>query len=170
MNLTNKTIIVTGSGRGIGKYIAKRLAAEGANIVIADIIKERVESTVSEIKDLGRKALGLVVDAAKTNELDNLAKKSIEAFEHIDILVYSAGIGDKNDPILEQNLDFVKKNTNKIWCGHAQYALASALLGEKINRKNIKDFIFKAEKIAEEKGEIGVTHRTYYIALGRGLK
>src|SRR3972149_4574708 len=94
--LKNKNAIVLGGGSGIGKAGAIRMAAEGANIVIADIIKERVESTVSEIKDLGRKALGLVVDAAKTNELDNLAKKSIEAFEHIDILVYSAGIGDKN--------------------------------------------------------------------------
>lgn len=69
-----------------------------------------------------------------------------------------------------KNLDFVKKSVNRLWCGHAQYALASALLGEKLNKKNIKDFISKAEKIAEEKGEIGVTHRTYYIALGRGVK
>jgi len=103
--LAGKNAIVLGGGSGIGKAGAIRMANEGANIVIADIVKERVESTVQEIENAGRKSLGIVVDAANTNDLDNLAKSSIESFEHIDILVYSAGIGDKNDAILEQNLD-----------------------------------------------------------------
>ncbi len=69
-----------------------------------------------------------------------------------------------------ENLEFVQQNCNKQWCGHAQYALASALLGEKLNRGNVKEFIENAEKIAEEKGEPGVTHRSYYLALGRGIQ
>lgn len=70
----------------------------------------------------------------------------------------------------KENLEFVRQNCNKQWCGHAQYALASALLGENINRGNVKQFIKNAEKVAEEKDEPGVTHRLYYIALGRGIQ
>ncbi|MBI5375645.1 MAG: SDR family oxidoreductase [Candidatus Schekmanbacteria bacterium] len=103
--LAGKNAIVIGGGSGIGRAGAIRMAQEGANIIIADIVKERVDKTVPEIEKLGRKSLGFVVDAAKLNELDELAKKSIDAFRQIDILVYSAGVGDKNDPILEVSLE-----------------------------------------------------------------
>jgi len=69
-----------------------------------------------------------------------------------------------------KKLELVKNSVKKIWCGHAQYALASALLGNNLNMNNLPDFIAKAEKVAEEKSETGVTHRSYYIALGRDVK
>ncbi|RMF93548.1 MAG: SDR family oxidoreductase [Candidatus Schekmanbacteria bacterium] len=103
--LEGKNAVVLGGGSGIGKAGAIRMAKEGANIVIGDIVKERVERAVAEVEKLGRKAIGFIVDASKPQEIKKFADDAITAMEHIDILVYSAGVGDKNDPILEQSLD-----------------------------------------------------------------
>lgn len=99
-----KNAIVLGGGSGIGKAGAIRMAQEGANIVIGDIVKERVDSAVAEIKKTGSKSIGFIVDSSKSEEVVKFSNDAISAMEHIDILVYSAGVGDKNDTILDQNL------------------------------------------------------------------
>ncbi len=60
LGLKDKVAIVTGSGEGIGRMIALTLAEEGANVVINDIIGEKVDKVVGEIMAKGVKALGVV--------------------------------------------------------------------------------------------------------------
>lgn len=90
--LKGKVAIVTGSGQGIGRAIALRLAENGADIVISDVVEENGKSVCSEIEALGRKALFVKCDVSKMEDVNNLANESLKAFDKIDILVNNAGI------------------------------------------------------------------------------
>lgn len=92
MRLEGKVGIVTGSGRGIGKGIAKVLASEGAKIIICDINQDDVDKTVGDFMKNGHEAIGMKVDVAKRKDVSNMARATIESFDKIDFLVNNAGI------------------------------------------------------------------------------
>lgn len=95
-NLNNKVAIVTGSAQGIGKAIALKLASAGANIVVTDTNAEGIEQTANEIKSLGCKTIAVRCNVADGKEVNELLKKTQEAFPTIDILVNNAGITRDN--------------------------------------------------------------------------
>jgi citronellol/citronellal dehydrogenase len=93
----NKTVFITGASRGIGLAIGKRLAREGANIVIAAKTAETnpklpgtVYSAAAEIEALGAKALPLVVDIRFEDQVQAAVDKAVETFGGIDILINNA--------------------------------------------------------------------------------
>ncbi len=90
MRLENKTAIVTGASRGIGKTIALQLAEEGANIVVCDIALS--EEAANEIEQKGGKALPIVTDVVDPDSVGNMIKAAKDEFGRIDILVNNAGI------------------------------------------------------------------------------
>src|SRR6185503_18791541 len=97
MSFANKTAFITGATRGIGKAIALRLAAEGANIVIAAKSVEEnpklggtIFSAAAEIEAAGGKALAVQCDIRFEEQVQNAVAKAIERFEGIDILVNNA--------------------------------------------------------------------------------
>ncbi|MFC2038587.1 3-oxoacyl-[acyl-carrier-protein] reductase [Chloroflexota bacterium] len=90
MDLTNRVAIVTGSGRGIGREIALKLAEVGADIVVNDI--GDMESTADEVKALGRKSLTVAGNVTSAKDVSNLVETTISTFGKIDILVNNAGI------------------------------------------------------------------------------
>ena len=92
MNIDGKIAVVTGGGNGIGKEIALALAREGADVVIADLNDESMQTVCSEIESLGRKTLAIKTDVPKQEAVQNLYEKSIEGMGHVDILVNNAGI------------------------------------------------------------------------------
>lgn len=93
MKLKEKVAIVTGSGRGIGRSIAERLAAEGATLVICDVDGDGASKTASEIASkYGVKTVGIKVDVTKSDEVDALVKQTVDTFGGINILVNNAGI------------------------------------------------------------------------------
>lgn len=114
MGLTGKVAVVTGAAQGIGKAIALTLAQEGAEVVVSDINLEKAQETAREIEALGRKTLALQTNVAKADEVETLAKTTLETFGKADILVNNAGITRDNllmrmkdeewDQVIEVNL------------------------------------------------------------------
>lgn len=90
--LENKTALVTGAARGIGQAIAKKLAAEGADMILCDLKAEWLDETASAVKELGRKVLCVSADVSKSDEVTAAVKQAIDEFGKIDILVNNAGI------------------------------------------------------------------------------
>lgn len=91
--LKNKTAVITGGGRGIGKAIALKLSSLGANIVINDIpSSEDAEKTAEEIKSAGGSAIVAFGNVCSLSDMEALAAEAVSAFGRIDIWVNNAGI------------------------------------------------------------------------------
>lgn len=97
MSFKNKTVFITGASRGIGKAIALRLAAEGANIVVAAKSVEEnpklggtIFSAAKEIESAGGKALAVQCDIRFEEQVKSAIGKAVEAFGSIDILINNA--------------------------------------------------------------------------------
>ncbi len=93
MNLEGKVAIITGSGRGIGKQTAIRLAKEGCNVIICSRTKSEINAVVREINSTyNNKAIGLLCNVKNLNSVRKLVNRIINKFGRIDILVNNAGI------------------------------------------------------------------------------
>ncbi len=90
MQLEDKVVIVTGAARGIGKVYAKGIAAEGAKVVVSDILDG--ESTVEEIREAGGEATFIHGDVSNGESADALAKGAHERYGRIDGLVNNAAL------------------------------------------------------------------------------
>jgi 3-oxoacyl-[acyl-carrier protein] reductase len=97
--LKNKTAVVTGSGRGIGRETAILLYKKGLNLVICSRTQTEIDSTVKEIKRITKtcdayrdRVVGLRCDVSNSFEVEYLIKSTIDKFKSIDILVNNAGI------------------------------------------------------------------------------
>lgn len=93
MDLTGKTAIVTGSGRGIGREIALKLAEAGANVVVNDFgIPEPANETVEQIKKLQRRSMVAMGDVSQAADVNRVVDMTVAAYGKLDILVNNAGI------------------------------------------------------------------------------
>jgi 3-oxoacyl-[acyl-carrier protein] reductase len=91
-NLEGKVALITGGSRGIGAAIAKRLAADGANVTITYTKgADAAESVVKEIERAGRKAIAIQADAADADAVKAAVEKTVTTFGRLDILVNNAG-------------------------------------------------------------------------------
>lgn len=109
MGVSKKTAMVTGAGSGIGAGIAKKLAQQGANVVVLDINRPGAEKTAGEITDAGGKAIAVQADITSWPEVSAVVEETVHLFGSIDILVNNAG-ALKDSSILkmsEQDWDLV---------------------------------------------------------------
>jgi NAD(P)-dependent dehydrogenase (short-subunit alcohol dehydrogenase family) len=110
-----KVAIITGSGQGIGRGIAKYFAQEGAHVVIAEFNKANAEEAAHEISALGVEALAYPVDISDTEGVGQMVTDVVARFGHIDILVNNAGLSrpmplfdltpETWEPIIKVNLN-----------------------------------------------------------------
>jgi 3-oxoacyl-[acyl-carrier protein] reductase len=118
MDLSDKVAIVTGSGRGIGRTIALKLAEAGASVVVNDVgDMAPAEEVAGEIRRLDQDSLVVTADVTQSNEVADLVDATVEKYGKVDILVNNAGItrdqlimrmsDDDWDKVLEVNLKSV---------------------------------------------------------------
>jgi len=91
MDFTGKVALITGSGRGIGKAIAQKLAEAGATVVINDV-SDAAEATAQEIKTAGKPSLFIKANVSSSADVNPMIEKIVEAYGKLDILVNNAGI------------------------------------------------------------------------------
>src|SRR3546814_8354988 len=89
--LDGKVAIVSGSGRGIGRDIALRLASEGASVVVNDLDPEPAHETVEDIKAAGGHAIACVGSVTDDDFAERFVGTAIDAFDGLDIIVNNAG-------------------------------------------------------------------------------
>ena len=167
--LKGKTAVITGSGRGIGKSIALKLASHGANIVINDIpSSDYADETCEEVKKLGVECIVVKGDVRNTEDVQKLVSETMDKFGHIDIFVNNAGITrdglmirmseDDWDLVMDINLKgaFMKQRSGAI-----------------INMASIVGVMGnpgQANYVASKAGLIGLTKTTAKEFASRGIR
>ena len=118
-DLSGKVALVTGAGgeQGIGRAIAVRLAQEGADVVVNDVDSNPyagrssswggVEDVVRQIEDIGRESMHIIADVSNSEQVDEMFRRVIERFGHLDILINNAGSrpGPDRVPVVELEED-----------------------------------------------------------------
>jgi len=94
---SGRTVLVTGGGSGIGRVMAKRFAAEGAAVVVVDIVAASADEVAREIADAGGKAIGVHADVSITPDVAAMRAAAEDAFERVDVLVNNAAIEGGDD-------------------------------------------------------------------------
>ena len=105
MRVKDKSIIVTGSGGGIGEGIAKRLAAEGAKVIVNDINAALGEKVVADDRAAGGTASFFAADVTKSADVKALVAAAVQRHGKLDVMVNNAGWTHRNRPALEVSED-----------------------------------------------------------------
>ena len=109
ISLQGKVALVTGGGRGIGKAITQRLAAAGANVVIASRKLENLEATAKEYATLPGEIIPLACHVGRKEQLENLVKETEARLGPVDILVNNSATNIGQGPALETTDDMLDK-------------------------------------------------------------
>ena len=125
MRLKDKVAIITGSGGGIGAATAKRFAAEGAKVVVADVADDAANQVASEIEADGGVAMAVHCDVADKASVEAMVAKTVEAYGTVHVLVNNAGLTrdsftkklseDKWDLVLAINLKGTFLCAQAVW-------------------------------------------------------
>lgn len=163
---TNKTVVVTGASRGIGRAIAIAFAKQHANLVLNYNRSEKsVEDVIQCIEAEGGKAIAVKADVSKSEEAKNLIQTAVDTFGSLDVLVNNAGITKDmllmrmQDEEFEQVIDVNLKGT--FYClKHASNIMLRQRSGKIINMSSIVGLsgnAGQANYAASKAGVIGLT-------------
>jgi len=146
MRLKDKVAIITGGAHGMGEAEARLFAAEGAKVVVADILAESAEAIVTDIRTSGGEAIAAKIDVTSEAEWIGLIAKTVVTYGRLDILVNNAGISGSSvgDP---DGLDgwhrIIAVNQTSVFLGTrlAAYQIAKTGGGSIVNISSIMGFV-----------------------------
>ncbi|OIK04474.1 SDR family NAD(P)-dependent oxidoreductase [Streptomyces monashensis] len=98
---TGRTALVTGAGSGIGRAVARALAAEGARVVVAGRRQEPLDETVALIEEQGGKALAVTADVSRAADADAVVQAAVGHFGSLDVAVNNAGVFRGGQPLAD---------------------------------------------------------------------
>ena len=117
-----RAALVTGGARGLGRAIAIRLAEEGRDVVIADILEDQGRQTAKDIVALGQRAVFVFTDVTVELDVRDAVDKTLAAFRRLDILACAAGVLGLEAPFLDQSSQQFDKvmaiNVNGVYHAH----------------------------------------------------
>lgn len=103
--VAGKAVVVTGGARGIGEGIARRLAAEGARVLVDDLDASAGEAVVADIAAKGGSACFFKADVTRSAEVSALVAECLRRFGRLDVMINNAGWTHRNRPMLEVSED-----------------------------------------------------------------
>ncbi len=109
MKLQNRVVMITGGAQGLGEGIARRLAEDGASVVIADMNGALAKTVADSLKSAGHQAIAVTVDVAERAQVQAAIAKTVETFGHLDVMFNNAGF---NKPLPFMDVD--EQNFNSI--------------------------------------------------------
>ncbi len=89
----DKVAVITGAASGIGRGLARRAAREGMKVVLADIERNTLSQTEEELKKSGTNVISVLLDVSKSEDIENLARITIDTFGEVNLLCNNAGVG-----------------------------------------------------------------------------
>ncbi len=159
-----QVVVITGASRGIGEGIALRFAEEGADLVVASN-EERVNDVAEKIRALGRKALPVVMDVTKRDQVVDLYGAAMDTFGKINVSIQNAGVITikEFDKLTEEEWDWVMDvNTKGVFlcCQEAAKHMVKQGYGKLINTASGQSrdgFIYTPHYAASKMGVVGIT-------------
>ena len=159
--LLGKVAVITGAGNGIGRTMARMFAAEGAQVVIADIDERSAQGAAAEIASHGGHSHALTVDITKPDQVKSMIEETHGRYQRLDILVNNAGVG-LNRPFLETTLEEWNRLINVVLTGTFLCSQAAAAMMIPQRRGAIVN-------IASISGQRGAQGRAAYGAAKAGV-
>lgn len=163
LDLSGKTAIVTGAGRGIGEIVATRFGAAGADVVVAARTEREIETTSAAVEEHGVSALAVPTDLSDLDDIDALVAETRAAFGAPDVVVNNAAANLADDP-LEQPVDEVDAmlDVNLRGVFLLSQRAANAMLDADIEAGRIVN-------VSSVVGHVGVPAMTVYSGTKAGL-
>jgi NAD(P)-dependent dehydrogenase (short-subunit alcohol dehydrogenase family) len=90
-DLSGRTVLITGAGRGIGKGIARVLAEAGCDVAINGLTDANASKVAAEIRDMGRRGISVAADVTRLAEMERVAERVLGEFGHLDVLINCLG-------------------------------------------------------------------------------
>ncbi|BBH22587.1 beta-ketoacyl-ACP reductase [Paenibacillus baekrokdamisoli] len=162
IDVRNKTIVVTGSSRGIGRELIRKFATEGANIVINYYQNQAsAEELLFEVNSITPKCIAIRADVRDIKQVGLLCEKTIQSFGKIDVLINNAGICSDN---------LISFMTDQQWNDIVATNLSSVFYCSKVfSKEMIKKKAGKIINITSLKGQHGSEGQTNYCASKAGV-
>ncbi|MFA4836865.1 MAG: SDR family oxidoreductase [Dehalococcoidia bacterium] len=160
--LAGKVGLVTGAGSGIGRATALAFAREGAKVVVADVVVEGGEETVSMIKKIGGEAVFFKSDASQEADARTLVEKTVEKYGRLDCAVNNAGISGDRSPTAQ----CTKQNWDRV----IGLNLTGVFLGMKYQlTQMLKQGGGSIVNTSSTMGVVGTQHAPAYVASKHGV-
>lgn len=161
MRFRDKVAIVTGGARGIGKAIADKMAEEGANVVLVDKDPDTLKDTVEGIRNRGGRAIAVIGDMTKAEDINQMVRATIEQFGKIDILVNNVGLFT-----FEPFLDTKEEEWDRLIALNLK---STMLCSRAVLKEMVKRSYGKIVNISSDAARIGVTAQAAYTAAKAGV-
>lgn len=177
--LADRIALVTGAASGIGLAVARRLAAAGCRVVVADIDAKRLEAVTEDLRRKGAQVLACTADVTRPEAMDALVARAVDVFGGLHLAVNNAGVSGRQAPVAEQVLEdwhrVIDHNLNGVFyalrsqipvllaCGGGAIVNVASVLGQ------VGSALSPAYTAAKH-AVVGLTRSAALAYAGRGLR